>query len=60
MDAERFPSRWPVLKSATDVTCDGLNPRTDAVCILGHHHGYHRDRTGDEWLDDGDLSRPDW
>ncbi|MFI5734271.1 hypothetical protein ACIA49_29415 [Kribbella sp. NPDC051587] len=51
---------WPRLKSAREVACDGRNPRTDEFCLLGHHRGPHRDEAGDEWLDDGDLAKPDW
>ena len=33
---------------------------TGRPCTRGGHQGFHRDDTGAEWLDDGDLSRPDW
>jgi len=57
---ERRERKWPVLRSAQDIGCDGLNPHTDEVCLLGQHRGPHRDKAGVEWLDDGDLARPDW
>jgi hypothetical protein len=41
---------WPVLRAAD--RCDGENPTTGQACINGHHHGYHRDTSGAEWLDD--------
>lgn len=41
---------WPELRPAE--RCDGENPMTGRACINGNHHGYHRDRTGAEWLDD--------
>jgi hypothetical protein len=40
--------------------CDGSNPMTGRVCAKGHHQGYHRDVSGAEWLDDGDMANPDW
>jgi hypothetical protein len=43
---------WPVLRSASPDPCDGRNPRTDRLCRLGYHQGYHRDDAGVEWLDD--------
>lgn len=43
---------WPVLRSASPDPCDGRNPMTDRLCLLGHHAGYHRDEVGAEWLDD--------
>jgi hypothetical protein len=46
--------RWPELKSAKEIACDGKNPMTGRVCILGHHNGFHKDDTGAEWLDEGD------
>ncbi|TDO33227.1 hypothetical protein EV643_13325 [Kribbella sp. VKM Ac-2527] len=52
--------QWPALRSAQDLTCYGRNPRNDDPCILGQHQGPHRDDAGAEWLDDGDLARPDW
>ncbi|NIK57905.1 hypothetical protein [Kribbella shirazensis] len=60
MGVERDAKGWPILHAAQDFACDGINPRTDARCILGRHKGFHRDDDGDEWLDDGDLARPDW
>ncbi|MEU4195125.1 hypothetical protein AB0E69_24710 [Kribbella sp. NPDC026611] len=45
---------WPLLRSAQDFDCDGKHPMTKRSCVLGHHHGYHRDETGAEWLDEGD------
>lgn len=51
---------WPVLRSAQEVTCYGRNPRSEDPCVLGQHQGPHRDTAGTEWLDDGDLARPDW
>ncbi|MEU8223633.1 hypothetical protein [Kribbella sp. NPDC048915] len=59
-DTEERMRDWPVLKAAQDFDCDGRNPRTDRDCVLGHHQGYHRDEMGVEWLDDGDMARPDW
>lgn len=47
-------------RSAKDLGCDGKNPTTGRTCVLGHHQGYHRDDAGAEWLDEGDLARPDW
>jgi hypothetical protein len=58
--AKQRAQQWPVLRSAQDMRCDGRNPRTDEPCLLGYHHGPHRDGAGDEWLDEGDLARPDW
>jgi hypothetical protein len=52
--------RTRVLRSAQELDCDGHNPHTDDPCILGYHQGLHKDETGAVWLDDGDLSRPDW
>jgi hypothetical protein len=49
---------WPTLRPAE--RCDGENPMTGSVCINGHHQGHHRDATGAEWLDEGDLAMPDW
>jgi hypothetical protein len=61
VDVTRQTTReWPVLRSAQEVDCDGRNPRSDEPCVLGYHQGPHRDGAGDEWLDDGDLARPDW
>lgn len=51
---------WPVLKSSQDTACDGKNPRTDDPCVRGQHTGSHCDAAGAEWLDSGDLARPDW
>ena len=59
-DTERRELEWPVLRSAQDIGCYGRNPHTDDACLLGQHHGPHRDQAGVEWLDDGDLARPDW
>ncbi|GAA1576481.1 hypothetical protein GCM10009804_36410 [Kribbella hippodromi] len=42
---------WPVLKAAQDLDCDGVHPTTGKPCVLGHHHGYHRDTDGAQWLD---------
>jgi hypothetical protein len=41
---------WPEMRPAE--RCDGENPMTGKVCIKGHHHGFHRDDSGAEWLDD--------
>jgi hypothetical protein len=41
---------WPELRPAD--RCDGENPTTGRACINGDHHGYHRDASGAEWLDD--------
>lgn len=61
MDVTRHATEeWPVLRSAQESDCDGRNPRSDEPCVLGYHQGPHRDEAGDEWLDDGDLARPDW
>ncbi|MGC4936475.1 hypothetical protein [Kribbella sp. DT2] len=43
-------AEWPPLHPAE--RCDGENPMTSRPCVNGHHHGYHRDTTGAEWLDD--------
>ncbi|RZU15918.1 hypothetical protein EV645_3459 [Kribbella rubisoli] len=64
-DAKSGTSRggtsWPTLRAAQDFECDGRNPLTDRVCVLGHHQGFHRDEVGAEWLDDGTENfRPDW
>jgi hypothetical protein len=40
--------------------CDGENPMTGTACVNGRHKGHHRDAIGAEWLDDGDLAKPDW
>jgi hypothetical protein len=50
--AERDAAGRPILRVVQDIGCDGENPQTGRSCILGHHHGYHRDETGAEWLDD--------
>lgn len=45
---------WPELRSAQEVAaeeCDGVNPSTNALCVLGYHKGHHRDAAGAEWLD---------
>lgn len=61
MDVTRQAAgEWPVLHSAQELDCDGRNPRSDEPCVLGYHQGLHRDEASDEWLDDGDLARPDW
>jgi hypothetical protein len=57
---ERRRCDWPVLRSAPEVACYGQNPHNDDPCALGQHRGPHRDEAGAEWLDDGDLARPDW
>lgn len=41
---------WVVLRSSP--ACDGRNPMTGRVCLLGDHKGYHRDTAGAEWLED--------
>lgn len=43
---------WPDLRPSPSSACDGANPSTGRVCILGHHSGYHRDSAGAEWLDE--------
>lgn len=43
---------WPILRPSDAEPCDGRNPVTDQVCVLGHHNGYHRDGGNAEWLDD--------
>lgn len=48
---DRETTRWPILRAAQDIDCDGEHPKTGRICVLGHHHGYHRDNTGAEWLD---------
>lgn len=58
--ARQRTREWPILRSAQDLDCDGRNPHTDDPCLLGHHQGPHRDTVSSAWLDDGDLSRPDW
>jgi hypothetical protein len=47
---EPIETGWPTLRPAE--RCDGENPMTGKPCTLGHHKGYHRDRSGAEWLDD--------
>lgn len=51
MGETRETSKWPELRSAQDIDCDGVNPRTGAACVLGYHVGFHRDDSGAEWLD---------
>jgi hypothetical protein len=53
-DTTRGRMNWPALKAAQDLACDGKHPATGRPCVLGHHQGYHRDKTEAEWLDDGD------
>jgi hypothetical protein len=55
---EKDGKGWPILHASDD--CDGCNPMTGRRCTLGRHQGYHRDATGAEWLDDGDMANPDW
>lgn len=57
---QRLLGPWPVLRSAQEVACYGVNPRSDDRCQLGEHQGHHQDEAGDRWLDDGDLAKPDW
>lgn len=47
-----------VLQSAREIRCDGRNPHSPR--LLREHHGYHRDKSGAECLDDwrGTRSRP--
>lgn len=59
-ETEQRTREWPELRASQDIPCDGVNPRTDEKCALGYHQGFHRDSTGDQWLDDGDPARPDW
>ncbi|TCC23641.1 hypothetical protein [Kribbella speibonae] len=55
MEVEKNESGWPVLRSAQEIACDGINPLTGLACVVGYHRGYHRDKTGARWLDgDGD------
>jgi hypothetical protein len=49
---EQGAREWPVLRSAQELACDGRNPHTDELCVLGYHRGPHRDEAGAEWLDD--------
>ena len=49
---EKDSRGWPILRSAQDLNCDGKNPMTGRICVLGYHQGFHRDDTGVEWLDD--------
>jgi hypothetical protein len=42
---------WPSLSPSRSEPCDGKNPDTEIGCVLGYHHGYHRDSDGAEWLD---------
>lgn len=61
MAVEKDAKGWPILRSAQEVDCDGKNPMTGRICLRdASHQGYHRDDSGAEWLDDGDLARPDW
>lgn len=46
---EQRKREWPVLRSAQEVTCGGLNPRDDLPCVLGQHQGPHRDDAGGTW-----------
>jgi hypothetical protein len=50
------------MKSAQEIPCDGKNPSTGRICILGDHNGYHRDETGATWLDTGEeeFDPNDW
>jgi hypothetical protein len=50
--AEKDSRGWPILCSARDLGCDGKNPMTGRICVLGHHQGFHRDDTDAEWLDE--------
>jgi hypothetical protein len=43
---------WPELSASRTEPCDGLNPTTQRLCVLGHHSGFHRDASGTEWLDE--------
>ncbi|WP_134120211.1 hypothetical protein [Kribbella kalugense] len=42
---------WPSLSPSRSEPCDGKNPDRGIGCVLGYHHGYHRDSDGAEWLD---------
>ena len=42
---------WPVLSASRTEPCDGVHPESERACVLGYHHGYHRDVAGVEWLD---------
>jgi hypothetical protein len=46
---ERDARNWPILHPA----CAVQNPTNRHACVLGDHHGYHRDDTGAAWLDNG-------
>jgi hypothetical protein len=59
-EVDKDSKGWPILRSAQDLACDGKNPMTGRICVLGDHQGYHRDEIGTEWLDEGDLAHPDW
>lgn len=48
---ERDERGWPILRSASTEPCDGAHPATGSPCVLDDHAGYHRDVSGDEWLD---------
>lgn len=50
--------RWPELRAAQDIPCDGVNPLTGRVCLLGRHRGHHRDADGAHWLDDEENDEP--
>lgn len=42
---------WPELRASRTEPCDGSNPDTGQPCVLGWHSGYHREASGQEWLD---------
>jgi hypothetical protein len=39
-----------MLRLIAEDTCDGVDPETHEVCVLGEHKGYHRTADGTEWL----------
>lgn len=49
--AGRSDGRWPCLRSSRTEPGEGENPEVGDRCVLGYHHGYHRDSNGAEWLD---------
>ena len=49
-DLERGGRGWPI--PHPNEPCDGNNPLTGRACLNGYHHGFHRDVSGAEWLDD--------
>jgi hypothetical protein len=49
---QRDARGWPILRPSRSGPCEGRNPMTGGICLLGDHEGYHRDDSGAEWLDE--------